>query len=122
MSQILKEANEYNWDKRAIGLQDVNVEWRAHRMIPDEILYQCGDFDWVPLLRIWEAVGYAPLLVLRQYRSRQFIPTTQGLTRCEFAYKGDNYKKKVHEISNAWNQTHIMKIFAANPMKTPEYD
>ncbi|MBA0731674.1 hypothetical protein Golax_022711 [Gossypium laxum] len=48
-------------------------------MIPNEILYRCGEFDWVPLLRIWGVVGYAPLLVLRQYRSRQFIPVTQGL-------------------------------------------
>ncbi|MFQ6652044.1 hypothetical protein Gotur_024098 [Gossypium turneri] len=31
---------------------------------------RCGDFDWVPLLGIWGAVGYAPLFVLRQYRSR----------------------------------------------------
>ncbi|MBA0845227.1 hypothetical protein Goarm_022464 [Gossypium armourianum] len=28
----------------------------------------------IPLLGIWEAVGYAPLLVLRQYSSRQFVP------------------------------------------------
>ncbi|MFQ6661417.1 hypothetical protein Gotur_029591 [Gossypium turneri] len=63
-------------------------------MIADEILYRCGDFDWVPLLGIWGAVGYAPLLVLRQYRSRQFIPATQRLAQCEFWYKGDNYKKK----------------------------
>ncbi|MFQ6670440.1 hypothetical protein Gotur_035357 [Gossypium turneri] len=34
-------------------------------------------------------------------RSRQFILATQGLDQCEFAYKGDNYKKKVREISNA---------------------
>ncbi|MBA0730338.1 hypothetical protein Golax_022950 [Gossypium laxum] len=54
---------------------------------PDEILYQYGDFDWVPLLRIWRAVRYTPLLVLRQYRSRQFIPVTQGLAQCEFSYK-----------------------------------
>ncbi|KAA3479436.1 vimentin-like [Gossypium australe] len=53
--------------------------------------------------------------------SRQFIPATQGLPQCEFSYKGDNYKKKVREISNAWNQTRKMKIFAANPMTTPEY-
>ncbi|MBA0874701.1 hypothetical protein Goshw_020843 [Gossypium schwendimanii] len=45
-------------------------------MIPDEILYRCGDFDWVPLLGIWGAVGYTPLLISRQYRSRQFIPAT----------------------------------------------
>ncbi|MFQ6652089.1 hypothetical protein Gotur_024112 [Gossypium turneri] len=49
---------------------DKDIEWRAHWMLPDEILYRCGNFDWVPLLGIWEAVGYASLLVLRQYRSR----------------------------------------------------
>ncbi|MFQ6634864.1 hypothetical protein Gotur_010511 [Gossypium turneri] len=54
--------------------EEEDVEWRAPWLLSDEILYRCGDFDWVPLLGIWEAVGYAPLLVLRQYRSRQFIP------------------------------------------------
>ncbi|MBA0859213.1 hypothetical protein Goshw_004425, partial [Gossypium schwendimanii] len=63
-------------------------------MILDETLYQCEDFDWVPLLEIWRAVGYAPLLVSRQYRLRQFIPAMQGLAQCEFAYKCGNYKKK----------------------------
>ncbi|MFQ6631088.1 hypothetical protein Gotur_009902 [Gossypium turneri] len=54
-------------------LQEDDVEWKAPWMVPDEILYRCGDFDWVPLLGIWGAVRYTPLLVLRQYRSRQFI-------------------------------------------------
>ncbi|MBA0730507.1 hypothetical protein Golax_025670 [Gossypium laxum] len=60
--------SEEKWMAILQCLQDVDVEWRAHRMIPDEILYRCRDFDWIPLLRIWEAIGYAPLLVLRQYR------------------------------------------------------
>ncbi|MBA0682465.1 hypothetical protein Goari_024184 [Gossypium aridum] len=34
------------------SLQDKDVEWRASWMIPNEILYQCGDFYWVPLLEI----------------------------------------------------------------------
>ncbi|MBA0574951.1 hypothetical protein Golob_027981, partial [Gossypium lobatum] len=76
-----------------------DVEWKAHWMVTDEILYQYGDFDWVPLLRIWGAIGYTSLLVLRQYRSRQFIPVTQGLAQCEFSYKGDNYKRKIREMS-----------------------
>ncbi|MBA0825134.1 hypothetical protein Goarm_021744 [Gossypium armourianum] len=37
----------------------------------------------VPLLGIWGAIGYAPPLVLRQYRSRQFIPTTQENIRAD---------------------------------------
>ncbi|MFQ6669908.1 hypothetical protein Gotur_034980 [Gossypium turneri] len=34
------------------NLQDEDVEWKAPWMVLDEILYRCGDFDWVPLLGI----------------------------------------------------------------------
>ncbi|MBA0783279.1 hypothetical protein Gotri_001019 [Gossypium trilobum] len=47
------------------NLQEKDIEWRAPWLLPDEILYRFGDFDWVPLLEIWGAVGYAPLLMLR---------------------------------------------------------
>ncbi|MFQ6653649.1 hypothetical protein Gotur_024935, partial [Gossypium turneri] len=47
------------------NLQKEDIEWRAHWLLPNEILYRCSDFDWVPLLGIWGAIGYAPLLVLR---------------------------------------------------------
>ncbi|KAG8485611.1 hypothetical protein CXB51_018950 [Gossypium anomalum] len=86
--------------------QDEDVKWRAPWMVPDEILYRCEDFDWVPLFGIRGAIETV-------YASN---------TQCEFVYKGDNYKKKVHEISNAYNQTRRMKRFAANPMTTSEYD
>ncbi|MBA0788013.1 hypothetical protein Gotri_026263, partial [Gossypium trilobum] len=61
------------------NLREEYFKWRALWLLPDEILYRCGDFDWVPLLGIWGVVCYASLLVLRQYRSRQFIPVTHGL-------------------------------------------
>ncbi|MBA0788257.1 hypothetical protein Gotri_027197 [Gossypium trilobum] len=47
------------------SIKDEDVEWKAPWMVPNEILYRCGDFDLVPLLGIWGAVGYAPLLVLK---------------------------------------------------------
>ncbi|MFQ6659963.1 hypothetical protein Gotur_028652, partial [Gossypium turneri] len=28
------------------NLRDEDVEWKAPWMVPDEILYRCGDFDW----------------------------------------------------------------------------
>ncbi|MFQ6657694.1 hypothetical protein Gotur_027266, partial [Gossypium turneri] len=103
------------------NLREEDIEWIAPWMLPDEILYRCGNFDWVPLLGIWGAVGYAPLLVLRRFRSRQFVPETQGLAQCEFSYKDDGYKKKIREMSNAWNQTRRMKRLAVGPIATPEY-
>ncbi|KAK5835886.1 hypothetical protein PVK06_011600 [Gossypium arboreum] len=43
---------EKNWIALLQNLQSKDVEWRAPWMIPGEILYQCGSFDWVPLLGI----------------------------------------------------------------------
>ncbi|XP_012480920.1 uncharacterized protein LOC105795809 [Gossypium raimondii] len=115
------DISEENWIAILQNLQEDDVEWRAPWLIPDGILYSCESFDWVPLLGIWGAVGYAPLLVLRQYNSRQFVLVTYGLAQCEFLYRGDNYKKKVKEISQAWNQVHRMKRLAMGLMTTPEY-
>ncbi|MFQ6670753.1 hypothetical protein Gotur_035542, partial [Gossypium turneri] len=81
------DISEEKWMAILQNLREEDVEWRAPWLCPYEILYRCDDFDWVLLLGIWEAVGYAPLLVLRQYRSRQFIPVTHGLAKCEFSYK-----------------------------------
>ncbi|MFQ6634975.1 hypothetical protein Gotur_010966 [Gossypium turneri] len=103
------------------NLGDEDVEWKAPWMVPDEILYRCGDFDWVPLLEISGAIRYTPLLVLRQYRSRQFIPVTQGLAECELSYRGNNYRGKIREMSNAWRQIQQMKRFTVRATITPEY-
>ncbi|MFQ6660643.1 hypothetical protein Gotur_029081 [Gossypium turneri] len=115
------DISEEKWMEILRNLREEDIEWRALWMLPDEILYRCGNFDWVPLLGIWGAVGYAPLLVLRQFRSRQFVLATQGLAQCEFSYKDYGYKKKIREMSNAWNQTRRMKRLAVGPIATPEY-
>ncbi|MFQ6658793.1 hypothetical protein Gotur_027909 [Gossypium turneri] len=64
------DISEEKWLAIFQSLWEEDIEWRAPWLLPVEILYQCGNFDWVPLLEIWGAVGYAPLMVLRQYRSR----------------------------------------------------
>ncbi|MBA0670100.1 hypothetical protein Goklo_029467 [Gossypium klotzschianum] len=115
------DITEERWMAILQNLQDEDVEWKAPWMMLDEILYRCEDFDWVTLLGIWGPVRYTPLLVLRQYRSRQFIPTAQGLAQCEFSYKGNNYRRKIREMSNTWKQIHRMKRFTVGAMTTPEY-
>ncbi|KAL1155809.1 hypothetical protein V6Z11_A08G049600 [Gossypium hirsutum] len=102
---------EENWMALLQNLQSKDVEWRAPWMIPGEILYRCGSFDWVPLLGIWGAIGYASLLVLRQFGLRQFVPATHGLTQSEFAYRGADYKKR----------TCRLKGVAIGPATTLEY-
>ncbi|MBA0671240.1 hypothetical protein Goklo_024497 [Gossypium klotzschianum] len=95
------------------------IPWKN---LKDIILAHPDTKKKVDVFGIWGAVGYAPLLVLRQYRSRQFVPATQGLAECEFLYKGDGYKKKVREMTNAWNETSRMKSLAMGPMATHEYN
>ncbi|KAH1056080.1 hypothetical protein J1N35_034145 [Gossypium stocksii] len=60
-------------------------------------------------------------LIYSTSRSRQFILVTHGLAQCEFSYRGDNYKKRVKEISNAWNQTCRTKRLAIGSTTTPKY-
>ncbi|MBA0575907.1 hypothetical protein Golob_006907, partial [Gossypium lobatum] len=90
------DITEEKWMTILQNLQEDDVEWKAPWMVPDEILYRCGNFNWVPLLGVWGAVGYAPLL-------------------------DENYKRKTQEISNAWKQVHRMKRFTVGAMTTPEY-
>ncbi|XP_012466219.1 uncharacterized protein LOC105784843 [Gossypium raimondii] len=96
------DISEEKWLLILQNLREEDVEWRAPWLFSDEILYRCGNFDWVPLLGIWGVVGYALLLVLRQYRSR--------------------YKKKIREITRAWDQTRRMKRLAVGPTTPLEYN
>ncbi|KAL1156500.1 hypothetical protein V6Z11_A08G096200 [Gossypium hirsutum] len=82
-----------------LNLREEDVMWKAHWLVPSEVIYRCG------------AVGYTPLLVLRQYRARQFIPATQG----------DHYKKRMREISEAWKKPFCMKTLTEGSTSTLEY-
>ncbi|KAL1143982.1 hypothetical protein V6Z11_A11G198400, partial [Gossypium hirsutum] len=112
---------EENWIALLQNLQSKDVEWRAPWMMRGEVLYRCGSFDCIPLLGIWGAIGYAPLLVLRQHGLRQFIPATQGLAQSEFVYRGADYKRRVSEVSSSWKKTCRLRGKAISPTTTPEY-
>ncbi|MFQ6666784.1 hypothetical protein Gotur_033021, partial [Gossypium turneri] len=85
------DITEEKWMAIFQNLQKENIEWRAPWLLPDEILY----------------------------RSRQFVPATQGLAECEFSYKDDGYKRKAREMANAWNQTRRMKRLAEHLRVVP---
>ncbi|KAK5785768.1 hypothetical protein PVK06_040385 [Gossypium arboreum] len=63
------DITEERWMDILQNLQEEEVLWKAPWMTPNEVLYRCGSFDWVPLPGIWGVVGYVPLLVLRQYKA-----------------------------------------------------
>ncbi|MBA0787626.1 hypothetical protein Gotri_027670, partial [Gossypium trilobum] len=64
---------------------------------------------FVPLLGLWGGVGYAPLMVQRQFASRQFILATGGLAQFEFAFTGEGYMKKVRDTANSWRELYLME-------------
>ncbi|KAL1173470.1 hypothetical protein V6Z11_A05G415700 [Gossypium hirsutum] len=98
--QRREDISEEKWMDIFQNLKEKDIEWRAYWMVPDEIVYR-----------------YA----LRQYKSRQFVPTTHGLAQSEFSFKDAHYKKRVQELSDAWKQTYWMKRLAIGAMVTPEY-
>ncbi|KAG8498208.1 hypothetical protein CXB51_006639 [Gossypium anomalum] len=108
--QRREDISEEKWMEILQNLKEGDIEWGAYWMVPDEIMYRCGNFDWVPLLGIWGATGYTPLLALRQYKSRQFVPTTHGLAQCEFSFKGAHYKKKSSELEKKIEQLEEEKM------------
>ena len=68
-----------------------NVTWKALWFKRNSALHDRGDKLWVPLLELWDVVSYTPLLVLRQFGSKQFILATYGLNHVEFDYGGPGY-------------------------------
>ncbi|KAM3325853.1 hypothetical protein P3S67_000978 [Capsicum chacoense] len=72
------------------NLNAEDVTW----VYPHPLLYACGDKPWVPLLGVWGAVSYAPLLVQRQFESQLFIPQTFGLDQLEFDYGAEDSVRK----------------------------
>ncbi|MFQ6628791.1 hypothetical protein Gotur_006647 [Gossypium turneri] len=63
------------------NLQEEDIEWRALWLLPNEILYRCGDFDWVLLLKIWGAVGYVLLLLSVNSHTRVMV-TKRRFEKC----------------------------------------
>ena len=93
--------------KNAIGaalwnLNSNGVTWKDLWFSRKLALYGCGDKLWVPLIGLWGVISYSPLLVLRQYRSKQFILATHELNHREFGYGGSGYANQLIELSKIW--------------------
>ncbi|MFQ6670815.1 hypothetical protein Gotur_035574, partial [Gossypium turneri] len=88
------------------------LEARIEKDWPRDVTeqYWCENQDWVPLIGLWGGVGYAPLMVQRQFASRQFVPVTDGLAQSEFAFTGEGYMKKVRDTANSWRKIYLLEL------------
>ncbi|KAE8701519.1 putative Suppressor of protein silencing 3 [Hibiscus syriacus] len=117
-----KEIKKDMWINAFRNLQSNDIVWRAPWQIQREFFYKCGDYNWIMLLGLWGGIGYAPLLVIRQYEGRQFVPVTAGLQSSEFAFHSKNYKRNIMEAVTAWKTTFCIRAKAAKEMLTPDYE
>ena len=74
-----KDQTREQWVAALRDIDLTHLTWKAPWMNQECMLYECGDKIWVPLLGLWGVINYAPLLVCRQYTSKQFTPTIHGL-------------------------------------------
>ncbi|MFQ6660661.1 hypothetical protein Gotur_029085, partial [Gossypium turneri] len=117
-----KDVTEQHWVSVFQNLRAEDITWRAPWIRPSALLYKCGNQDWVPLLGLWGGVGYALLMVQRQFTSRQFVPVTDGLAQSEFAFTGEGYIKRVRDTSNSWRKIYLMELALYADTITVDYD
>ncbi|KAG8480520.1 hypothetical protein CXB51_024625 [Gossypium anomalum] len=117
-----KDVTEQHWVSIFQNLRTEDITWRAPWICPSVLIYKCGSQDWVPLLRLWGGIGYAPLMIQRQFASRQFILATRGLAQSEFAFTGEGYMKRVRDTAKAWKKIHLMELALYADTITQDYD
>ncbi|XP_052483734.1 uncharacterized protein LOC105784820 [Gossypium raimondii] len=117
-----KDVTEQHWVSVFQNLSAKGITWRAPWIRPSVLLYKCGNQDWVPLLGLWGGVGYAPLMVQRQFASQQFVPVTDGLAQLEFAFSGEGYMKKVRDTGNSLKKIYLMELAFYADTITQDYN
>ena len=56
------------------------------------------------IARTMGAISYAPLLVLRQLATKQFVPVTNGLSQLDLSYEKSGAMKKVDHLLQVWKK------------------
>ena len=67
------------------------------------------------------AVGYAPLMVVRQFGGKQFVPATAGLAQLEFSYDDLMAPKEIDRTIKSWKQTFRVNTGLVSNKVTMEY-
>lgn len=101
------------WIELLKSLDVHNIEGKAPCLLPNEFLYRCGDFPWVPLLGLWGAVSHALALACQQIGSNPCILAAHGLLDLEFSYDDGEDPTliipKLQKILEAWKSLKIAR-------------
>ncbi|XP_039020533.1 uncharacterized protein LOC120152376 [Hibiscus syriacus] len=120
--QIPEHRKRKDWVEALRNVKDTEIVWKAYWLPKEDVLFRCGNDSFVMLHELWGAIGYTPLIVLRQFSTRQFVPATHGLNEAEFSFSTPGYRERISKIYIAWQKPHYMNFKMIEPGFTPAYE
>ncbi|XP_039057096.1 uncharacterized protein LOC120200280 [Hibiscus syriacus] len=120
--QIPEHSKRKDWVEALRNVKDTEIVWKAYWLPKEDILFRCGNDNFVMLHGLWGAIEYTPLIVLRQFSTRQFVPATHGLKETEFSFSTPGYRERISKIYTAWQKPHCMNFKMIEPGFTPAYE
>ncbi|XVF76191.1 hypothetical protein PTKIN_Ptkin13bG0246900 [Pterospermum kingtungense] len=99
-----------DWVSFLLRLSEEQVVWMAPWMPQVSVLFRSGKMPWVPLFGLWGVIEHAPLLVLRQFGTTQFVPVTHGLMDEEYAFRESGALERKKSTLELWNDTQRMSL------------
>ncbi|XP_039000577.1 uncharacterized protein LOC120126451 [Hibiscus syriacus] len=120
--QIPEHRKRKDWVEALRNMKDTEIVWKAYWLPKEDILFRCGNDSFIMLHGLWGAIGYTPLIVLRQFGTRQFVPATHGLKEAEFSFSTPGYRERISKIYAAWQKPQCMSFKMIEPVFTPAYE
>ena len=66
-------------------------------------------------------ISYTPILTIRQFGAKQFIPAIVGLTSLELMYGKSGQAQLLNQMMQAWKNPHRMRLGQIVREYTPKY-
>ncbi|XP_039069694.1 uncharacterized protein LOC120216286 [Hibiscus syriacus] len=121
-SQIPEHPKRKEWVEALRNIKDTEIVWKAYWLPKEDILFRCGNDSFIMLHGLWGAIGYTPLIALRQFSTLQFVLATHGLKEAEFSFSTPGYRERISKIYMAWLEPHCMSFKIIEHVFTPAYE
>ena len=72
-------------------------------------------------MKITDVTSYTHILAIRQFRAKQFIPTTARLVSLELMYGQPGKAQLLNQMMQTWKNPHRMRLGQIVGGCTPEY-
>ncbi|GMI90005.1 hypothetical protein HRI_002669800 [Hibiscus trionum] len=101
-----EDFNKKKWTKIFKNLHDEDIIWQTPWLgSVIHFLYKCGNYNWLMMSGLYGGIACAPLLVSRQFGSRQFVHVTSSLSHTEFAFM-----VMVQTAHRSWDHCYHIKM------------